>query len=76
MHTDKDRWVQCRQQTLLLIHEVAKAEAEEADFELKGLGAGEELGEGLVDVLQGGVAAVEALRAGYGAEVGVARFEG
>ena len=33
-----------QQQTLLLIHKVAEAEAEEADFELKGLGAGEELG--------------------------------
>ena len=32
------------QQTFLLIHKVAKAEAEEADFELLGLGAGEELG--------------------------------
>ena len=41
----KHRWFQCRPQTLLLIHEVAEAEAEEADFELKGLGAGEELGE-------------------------------
>ena len=40
----KHRWFQCRPQTLLLIHEVAEAEAEEADFELLGLGAGEELG--------------------------------